>query len=417
MALDASAVRGVVERVFGRREVLAACRRRDLGEVIRVLGAHGVTQGKIAELTGIGQGRLSEWAGGRRAPRATSTFEAFADGLGLPAAARQALGLAPRPGAPVPAVPRPFSGQGGPPAVAGPGTPGTPTASAGRLPADSLSGLRGLELVQDQLRDVLAILEAERGREQGGWTVRRRAWKNLVFAGGAGGGKSRTAAAVARAYQQLGLLASGHVLEVAAADLTWADAREKGALADKLFREAMGGVLMINGADDWYGLPDRGRHVARQLYAQLTEYRATRDDQVAVIVTGQADPLRRWLDGHPQLADRFLAVIDFPGYTPAQLTAVLGHLADEAGLRLTTGARQKAAAVMEQAEHEDRTGNARLAVRLLNEARAAQAHRVARGSPADRDLAALITITEADIPERLPGGATAWDDERPGPYL
>lgn len=54
--LDASAVRGIVERVFGRREVLGACQRRDLGEIIRVLGAHGVTQGRIAELPGSARG-------------------------------------------------------------------------------------------------------------------------------------------------------------------------------------------------------------------------------------------------------------------------------------------------------------------------------------------------------------------------
>ena len=59
-----------------------------------ILGAHGLTQGRISELTGISQGRLSEWARRKRAPRASSTFEAFADGLGVPPAARQALGVA-----------------------------------------------------------------------------------------------------------------------------------------------------------------------------------------------------------------------------------------------------------------------------------------------------------------------------------
>ncbi|TVZ00005.1 AAA family ATPase [Trebonia kvetii] len=187
-------------------------------------------------------------------------------------------------------------------------------ASHGRVLPDGLADLRGLEPVQDQFRDVLAILEAERGREQGGRTVRRRAWKNLVFTGGPGSGKSWAAAAVARAYWKLGLLSSGHLLEVAPADLNWTDAGETGALADKVFRNAMGGVLMIKGADDWYQLRDRGLHLAGHLYAQLTEYRVTRDDQVAVIVTGQADPLHKWLHGHPQLAARFLAVIDFPRY-------------------------------------------------------------------------------------------------------
>jgi transcriptional regulator with XRE-family HTH domain len=415
VALDSSAVREIVEQVSRQREVLAACQRRDLGEIIRVLGELGVTQGKIAELTGISQGRLSEWAGGRRAPKATSTFEAFADGLGLPPAARQALGLAPRTS--FRAVPRSSAERNDPPPAMRPDTPGKPIAGQERVSPDSLADLQGLEPVQDQLRDALAILEAERGREQAGLAVRRRAWKNLVFTGGPGSGKSRVAAAVARAYWKLGLLSSGHVLEVAAADLKWTDAAETGTAADKIFGNAAGGVLMINGADDWYRLPDRGSHVARQLYAQLTEYRKARDDQLAVILTGQADPLGQWLGGHPQLAARFLAVIGFPSYTPAQLTAVFGKLADEAGLRLTAGARKKSAVVLEQAERADRSGNARLAVRLLNEARAAQAHRVARGSTADRDLAALVTITEADIPERLLTGAAGCDADRPSPYL
>ncbi len=90
-----SDVRDVVLRVCARPDVLDACRHRDLGTVIEILGAHGVTQGKIAGLTGIGQGRLSEYMTHKRAPRASSTFMTFADGLGMPSAAREALGLAP----------------------------------------------------------------------------------------------------------------------------------------------------------------------------------------------------------------------------------------------------------------------------------------------------------------------------------
>ena len=95
MAVDVPVIREVVERVCTRQDVLDACRRRDLGFVVRVLCAHGITQGQIAALTGIMQGRLSEYKTGKRMPTARSTFEAFADGLGLPAMARRALGLAP----------------------------------------------------------------------------------------------------------------------------------------------------------------------------------------------------------------------------------------------------------------------------------------------------------------------------------
>jgi tetratricopeptide (TPR) repeat protein/transcriptional regulator with XRE-family HTH domain len=95
MAVDIPVIREVVERVCARQDVLDACKRRDLGAVIRVLCAHGVTQGQISGLTGITQGRLSEYKTHKRMPTATSTFEAFADGLGVPPAARRALGLAP----------------------------------------------------------------------------------------------------------------------------------------------------------------------------------------------------------------------------------------------------------------------------------------------------------------------------------
>jgi transcriptional regulator with XRE-family HTH domain len=97
MALRVSDVRQVVERVCARPDVLEACGNRDLGIVIEVLGAHGVTQGQIAGLTGISQGRLSEYRNHKRRPAASSIFEAFANGLGMPSAARRALGLSPDP--------------------------------------------------------------------------------------------------------------------------------------------------------------------------------------------------------------------------------------------------------------------------------------------------------------------------------
>ena len=93
MAVDIPAIREVVERVCTRNDVLDACKRRDIGALIAALCAQGITQGQLSVLTGIPQGRLSEYKTHKRTPTATSTLEAFADGLGMPAAARRALGL------------------------------------------------------------------------------------------------------------------------------------------------------------------------------------------------------------------------------------------------------------------------------------------------------------------------------------
>ena len=97
MALALSEVRVIVQRVCTRPDVLEACRQHDIGFVIEALGKHRpkVTQGQMAALTGIAQGRLSEYMAHKRTPEKASIFRDFADGLGMPAPARQALGLDP----------------------------------------------------------------------------------------------------------------------------------------------------------------------------------------------------------------------------------------------------------------------------------------------------------------------------------
>ena len=93
MVLAISEVRRVVERVCARQDVIDACAKRDLGSVIAVLNDQGLTQGQMASLTGLHQNRLSDYKTGKHTPKDYSVFAAFADGLGLPPAARQALGL------------------------------------------------------------------------------------------------------------------------------------------------------------------------------------------------------------------------------------------------------------------------------------------------------------------------------------
>jgi hypothetical protein len=417
MGLDISEVRGIVERVFARRDVLDACARRDLGATVAVLGTQGVMRGQISELTGIGQGRLSEWVRHKRAPAASSTFEAFADGLAVPAAARQALGLAPVPAGGSGSGRSPGPGPGAESPGGGVGPPARAPSGPGGPAVAGLPGLQGLEGVRGQLDAVIAMLKAEQVRRKAGLGVRRPAWKNLVFTGPAGSGKSGTAIAVGQAYRKLGVLANGRVLQVAAADLAGAGPEETGKLVGNAARLAVGGILMINDAHYWDRLPDSGHQVLRRLYETLSEYRDTLDDELAVVLAGQEEPLGRLLRGIPPLAARFRAVIHFPGFTPGELSAIFVTLADEAGLKLTTAARAKAAAVLAQAQGDDVPDNARLAVALLNQATAAQAGRLAAWPSRNQTPVALATISEGDIPDRLSPETGSVDDDWPGQYL
>jgi hypothetical protein len=95
MAVDQRTLRENLERVFARQDMFEACKSRDVAAIVRILNKHGITQGQIASMTGFSQGRISEYKTGKHVATASSTFETFADGLGMPARLRLALGLAP----------------------------------------------------------------------------------------------------------------------------------------------------------------------------------------------------------------------------------------------------------------------------------------------------------------------------------
>ena len=119
MVLPISEVRRIVERVCARQDVLDACAERDLGYVIGIFEENGLTQSQMASLTGLHQNRLSNYKTRKHEPKEYSVFAAFADGLGFPSAARQALGL-----------------DGSPPAPAGIGVPQPRPASFAEVSLD-----------------------------------------------------------------------------------------------------------------------------------------------------------------------------------------------------------------------------------------------------------------------------------------
>jgi hypothetical protein len=236
-----------------------------------------------------------------------------------------------------------------------------------------------------------------------------------AFTGGPGSGKSRAAGAVGGIYHGLGVLSSGHLTEVASADLAGTSRQETGGLVREAASRARGGILLITDAHEYADLKGHDQQVLRCLQQVLTDFR---DDPV-VILAGQADPLRGLLRASPALASRIPVIIDFPRYTAGQLAAIFATLAGEAGFTLTPAAARKADAVLGRA-HGDPAGSARLAVWLLDQATASQARRITTvGQPLAPT--ALRTIDAIDIPDHLhphdPPELAQADDEWPGQYL
>ena len=72
--------------------------------------------------------------------------------------------------------------------------------------------------------------------------------------------------------------------------------------------------------------------------------------------------------------------------------------------------------MLAHADGDHGPGNARLAVRLLDQATASQARRITT-APQPRDPATLSTIDAPDIPRHIHPGDPPADDHWPGQYL
>lgn len=92
-------------------------------------------------------------------------------------------------------------------------------------------------------------------------------------------------------------------------------------------------------------------------------------------VPAPASPGQRTAPHQPGTGRPILRGHQLSGYTADELAAIFAALAEEAGFTLTPAAAGKAVTVLGQAESRHRTGNARLAIRLLDQAASGQASR------------------------------------------
>jgi transcriptional regulator with XRE-family HTH domain len=79
-----------------QKDLCQALQGRDVGEILRLAQRYGgVSQVRLANATGIAQGRVNEIVNGRRQVIALEVFERIAAGLAMPDEARILAGLAP----------------------------------------------------------------------------------------------------------------------------------------------------------------------------------------------------------------------------------------------------------------------------------------------------------------------------------
>ncbi len=277
--------------------------------------------------------------------------------------------------------------------------PPSPAADERRPPARpvdevlaELDALIGLDAVKAEIARVADLTRVQQLRAERGLPVLEQS-RHLVFSGNPGTGKTTVARLLAEIYRSLGVVASGHLVEVDRAGLVAGYVGQTAPKVTAVFDEADEGVLLV---DEAYSLV-RGSEsdFGREAIDTIVKLVEDRRDRIVVIMAGYPDEMAELVAANPGLRSRFPKTIHFADYTTDELIAIFRMRCDGAGYAPTDEALAAVRGQLEAAPRDKGFGNGRLARNLFEDAVARQASRiVVLDEPTDEQL---TTLTAADI--------------------
>jgi SpoVK/Ycf46/Vps4 family AAA+-type ATPase len=266
---------------------------------------------------------------------------------------------------------------------------GTTRVLPGTDPIAELDALIGLREVKEEVHRLVAEARSAEMRRAAGHRPGIPA-RHMVFTGNPGTAKTTVARLIASVYAQLGLLSSGHLVEVGHGDLVGPWLGQTAPRVRAAVEQAAGGVLFI---DEAYSLSaDRyGQEAVSTLVQMMEEYRS----DLVVIAAGYEREMGAFLASNSGLESRFPKRVAFPDYTDAELVEIFQHLAAGEGLTLALDVPDRLRALLRDVQRGPSFGNGRLMRNLLDAAVASQGERLTKGDRPDDDEVA--TLRAADL--------------------
>ena len=270
-----------------------------------------------------------------------------------------------------------------------------------KMAIERLEALVGLENIKKSIMAHASLVNLNRRRMELG-LFNHMPPMHMVFTGNPGTGKTTVAELIGEIYHGMGVLSSGHLVEVDRSKLVgqFLGDTEKNTL--NAIKSAAGGVLFI---DEAYNLfvndPDR-RDFGHRVIETLLTYLSMEQTNMIVILAGYTAEMEHLLQSNPGLKSRFSYVFRFNDYTPEQLLKIGRFVMKKEQYEITTEAEKKLTQYVINAysNKDEHFGNGRFITRLLTTKIIPSVSDRLYKMPADSITRAdLVTITEADIPD------------------
>lgn len=262
-----------------------------------------------------------------------------------------------------------------------------------------LDSFIGLQSIKQSIRDFISYLEFINERKKHGLKAEEKFSINAVFLGNPGTGKTTIARLLGSIFKAMGILPSGHVIEVDRAGLVGQYIGETAQKTEKVINDSIGGVLFI---DEAYTLIKKGgssQDFGQEAIDILLKRMEDRKGEFVVIAAGYPDEMESFLNSNPGLKSRFTHTFLFEDYTPDELTQIFNSYLRNEEYTITEDALEflKKELTTLYRNRDKSFGNARLVKKIFENAKINLSKRVKTLPASERTKETLNTITIDDI--------------------
>lgn len=293
---------------------------------------------------------------------------------------------------------------------AGPGRKKRAGGSQVMGPLAELHELVGLDGVKREVTGLINLIKMAQRREEMGLPMPPMS-RHLIFAGPPGTGKTTVARLYGAVLAELGMLAKGHLVEVARADLVAQIIGGTAIKTTEVFNKSLGGVLFV---DEAYTLtsqskgsgPDFGQEAVDTLMKLMEDHR----NEVVVIVAGYSEKMEQFLASNPGIASRFSRTIEFPNYSVDELVTIVTGMCEKHQYQLSQDGLEALTSYFDRVPKGPTFGNGRVGRKVFEAMVSNQASRLITEPGAQN--AELSVLSGLDVPEDF---AEPGQEESPAP--